>query len=453
MALLSIDPSTGKVVEQYEPHSDAEIDRRIGTAVAASRRMREIPIADRAGIVAALADKLEAAIEPLAERMTMEMGKPIKDARAEVKKCALACRWAAETGPRVLADRVVQMEAQKTYVRREPLGPILAIMPWNFPLWQLFRFAAPNVVAGNTVLLKHAANVTGCALDIERLFADAGLGVLQALLVEHNEDIGKVIDDRRVAGVTLTGSVRAGRSVGARAGAALKKVVLELGGSDPFIVLPDADLDRAAETAAAARLVNTGQSCIAAKRFIVHRDVYKDFVEGFVAAMKKRVMGDPRVDTTDVGPMAREDLRDELAGQVRRTVEAGARAVIGGQLGRGPGSFYEPTVLVDVPLDSVAAKDELFGPVASVFRVADDEEAIERANTSTFGLGASVWSKDLARAESLARHLDVGMAFVNDMVKSDPRIPFGGVKDSGYGRELGEEGILEFVNAKAVVIK
>ena len=453
MALLSIDPSTNKVIEQYEPHSEAEIDRRIGIAVAGARRMRETPIAQRARIVAALAEKLEADIEPLAERMTMEMGKPIKDARAEVKKCALACRWAAETAPRVLADRAVQMDAKKTYVRREPLGVLLAIMPWNFPLWQLFRFAAPNVVAGNTVLLKHAANVTGCSLDIERLFSDAGEGVLQALLMEHNEHIGQVIDDRRVAGVTLTGSVRAGRAVGARAGAALKKVVLELGGSDPFIVLPDVDLARAAETAASARLVNTGQSCIAAKRFIVHREVYDGFVDRFAAAIGKRVMGDPRLDTTDLGPMAREDLRDELAGQVRRTVDAGARAVIGGQIPRGPGSFYEPTVLVDVPLDSVAAKDELFGPVASVFRVADDEEAIEQANTSEFGLGASVWANDLERAESVARHLDVGMAFVNDMVKSDPRIPFGGVKDSGYGRELGEEGILEFVNAKAVVIR
>jgi succinate-semialdehyde dehydrogenase / glutarate-semialdehyde dehydrogenase len=453
MALLSIDPSTGKVIEQYEPHTDAEIDRRIEIATAGARRMREMPIEDRARIVATLAEKLEAAIEPLAQRMTAEMGKPIKDARAEVKKCAVACRWAAETGPRVLADRAVQTEAQKTYVRREPLGPILAIMPWNFPLWQLFRFAAPNVVAGNTVLLKHAGNVTGCSLDIERLFADAGSGVLQALLVEHNEDIGKVIDDRRVAGVTLTGSVRAGRSVGARAGAALKKVVLELGGSDPFIVLPDADLDRAAEVAAAARLVNTGQSCIAAKRFIVHRDVYEGFVDAFVAAMKKRVMGDPRLDTTDLGPIAREDLRDELAGQVRRSVDAGACVALGGQMGAGPGSFYAATVLTDVPPDSVAATEELFGPVASVFRVADEEEAIDRANTSEFGLGASVWSNDLARAESVARHLHVGMAFVNDLVKSDPRIPFGGVKDSGYGRELGEEGMLEFVNAKAVSIR
>ncbi len=415
--------------------------------------MREMPIEDRARIMATLAEKLEAQIEPLAQRMTAEMGKPIKDARAEVKKCALACRWAAETGPRVLADRAVQTEAKKSYVRREPLGPILAIMPWNFPLWQLFRFAAPNVVAGNTVLLKHAGNVTGCSLDIERLFADAGPGVLQALLMEHNENIGRVIDDRRVAGVTLTGSVRAGRSVGARAGAALKKVVLELGGSDPFIVLPDADLDRAAEVAAAARLVNTGQSCIAAKRFIVHRDVYDGFVDAFVAAMRKRVMGDPRLDTTDLGPIAREDLRDELAGQVRRTVDAGARPVLGGQIPRGPGSFYEATVLADVPRDSAAAKEELFGPVASVFPVADEEAAIDLANTSDFGLGASVWSNDLARAEGVAGHLRVGMVFVNDLVKSDPRLPFGGVNDSGYGRELGEEGILEFVSAKAVSIR
>ena len=451
MALLSIDPSTGKVIAQYEAHGEAEIDRRIGIALSGARRLREMPVDERARIVAALADKLEAEIEPLAQRMTSEMGKPIKDARAEVKKCALACRWAAETGPRVLADRAVQMEAKKSYVRREPLGVLLAIMPWNFPLWQLFRFAAPNVVAGNTVLLKHAANVTGCSLDIERLFDDAR--ILQALLMEHNENIGRVIDDRRVAGVTLTGSVRAGKAVGARAGAALKKVVLELGGSDPFIVLPDADLDRAAETAAAARLVNTGQSCIAAKRFIVHRDVHDSFVDAFVAAMKKRVMGDPRLDTTDLGPMAREDLRDELAGQVRRTVDAGARVALGGRMRSGPGSFYEATVLTDVPLDSVAANDELFGPAASVFPVADDEEAITRANTSAFGLGASVWSNDLARAESVARQLDVGMAFVNDLVKSDPRIPFGGVKESGYGRELGEEGMLEFVNAKAVVIR
>jgi succinate-semialdehyde dehydrogenase/glutarate-semialdehyde dehydrogenase len=413
MALLSIDPSTNKVIEQYEAHSESEIDRRIEIAVQGSRRMREMPIAERAHIVAALAEKLEADVEPLAERMTMEMGKPIKDARAEVKKCALACRWAAETGPRVLADRSVQMEGRKkTYVRREPLGVLLAIMPWNYPLWQLFRFAAPNIVAGNTVLLKHAANVTGSSLDIERLFSDAGAGVLQSLLMEHNEHIGQVIDDRRVAGVTLTGSVRAGRAVGARAGAALKKVVLELGGSDPFIVLPDADLDRAADTAAAARLVNTGQSCIAAKRFIVHRDVYDGFVDRFVAAIRKRVVGDPRLDATDLGPMAREDLRDELAGQVRRTVEAGARAVIGGQIPRGPGSFYEPTVLVDVPLDSVAARDELFGPVASVFPVTDDEEAIERANTSDFGLGASIWSNDVERAESVARQLAAGMTFV-----------------------------------------
>jgi succinate-semialdehyde dehydrogenase/glutarate-semialdehyde dehydrogenase len=383
--------------------------------------------------------------------MTLEMGKTFRSAVDEAVKCAWACRYYAENAESYLADEEVATNARRSYVKYQPMGVVLAIMPWNFPFWQVFRFAGPALMGGNVALLKHAPNVPQCALAIEGIFARAGFpdGVFQNLFIE-TERVAGLIADPRVRAVTLTGSERAGRDVAARAGAALKKSVLELGGSDPFIVMPSANLDAAVSTAVKSRMGNTGQSCIAAKRIIVADEIANEFVSRFVVALLALKVGDPTDPATDLGPMARPDLVDGLEAQVQATVAAGALVVTGGKRLAGPGNFYPPTVLVEVPHDSPAACEELFGPVASVFRVRNIDEAIRLANDTNYGLGASVWTTDANEQARFANEIEAGQVFVNAMVISDPRVPFGGVKNSGYGRELGIHGIHEFVNAKTV---
>jgi succinate-semialdehyde dehydrogenase/glutarate-semialdehyde dehydrogenase len=400
-----------------------------------------------------VAGVLRGGVDAWARRMTLEMGKPIREARAEVLKSAWVCEHYAEHGARILAPRDVASSDDVSYVRYDPLGPLLGIMPWNFPFWQVFRFAAPAVMAGNVALLKHASNVPGCALDLERVFREAGApeGLFTTLLIS-GPIAERIVADPRVACVTLTGSEAAGRRVGAAAGASLKPSVLELGGSDPFVVLADADVARAARVAADARCLNSGQSCIAAKRFVVVRAVHDAFVQHFRAALAAKRLGDPLDEATDVGPLARPDLRDELHDQVAASVAEGATLVLGGVVPTGPGCFYPVTLLTGVRPEHTVARQETFGPVAAVLAVADDDQAVRLANATPFGLGASLWTRDLDRARRLVERIDAGAVFVNGLVKSDPRLPFGGVKTSGYGRELAEEGLRAFTNVKTVVM-
>ncbi|WP_049925708.1 NAD-dependent succinate-semialdehyde dehydrogenase [Halopiger goleimassiliensis] len=454
MAIESTNPATGAVVDTYESDSDRR-EAHLERATDAFEAWREVPIERRQQRIAAAGDVLRENADEYAELMTREMGKPIDQSRSEVEKCAWVCDYYAEHAAEFLEDEHLAGEPDaETKVVSQPLGPILAIMPWNFPFWQVFRFAAPNLTAGNVGLLKHASNVPGCARAIEEVFREAGYpeGVFTSLLIGSDE-VDAVIEDDRVKGVTLTGSEGAGRAVAETAGSELTKSVLELGGSDPFVVLEDAPMDRAVETAVQGRLLNSGQSCIAAKRFIVVEDVYDEFVDRFVDAMSDQVIGDPLEEETDVGPQAREDLMRELHDQVEETVEMGGEVRLGGEPLDRDGAFYPPTVLSDVPENAPADCEELFGPVATVFRVPDEEAAIEKANDTRFGLGASVWTEDLERGERVARRFESGMAFVNELVKSDPRLPFGGVKDSGYGRELARDGILEFVNRKTIWVQ
>ena len=394
---------------------------------------------------------LEAEKRELGAVMTLEMGKPIAAAIAEAEKCASACRYYAANAERFLADTPVETGGGKSWVAFQPLGVVLAIMPWNFPFWQVFRFAAPALMAGNVGLLKHSSNVPQCALSIEDVFRRAGFveGVFQTLLV-GSEAVEKIIGDPRVAAVTLTGSEGAGRSVAAAAGKHLKKCVVELGGSDPFIVMPSADLEVAVSTAVTARMINNGQSCIAAKRFIVHDGVYEAFLKQFVARVSSIRVGDPMDERTQLGPLATSNIRDELEEQVRASVSAGARILTGGSRPEREGYFYAPTVLVDIARESPAAQEELFGPVASVFRARDLDDAIAIANGTRFGLGASAWTRDRNEERRFIEEIESGLLFINGMVASDPRLPFGGVKSSGFGRELGEFGIREFVNIKTV---
>ncbi|MGH7481620.1 MAG: NAD-dependent succinate-semialdehyde dehydrogenase [Longimicrobiales bacterium] len=452
MMMASISPLTGETLQEFEEHDDREIERRLARADEAFRSWRRASFETRATVLARAADLLEQEKRRFGELMTTEMGKPIGAAVAEAEKCAWACRYYVEHGAAQLADAEVEMDDGHAFVRFQPLGPVLAIMPWNFPFWQVFRFAAPALMAGNVGLLKHAANVPQCALAIEDIFTRAGApdGVFQTLLIE-SERVDGVLDDARVRAATLTGSVAAGKAVGAGAGKRLKKTVLELGGSDPFVVMPSADLDRAVTTAVKARVINNGQSCIAAKRFIVHADIYDAFETRFVDAMNALVVGDPMDEATDVGPLAMERLRSDLHQQVRDTIDRGATLLGGGVLPpEGRGWFYPPTVLRDIPDDSPAAVDELFGPVASLFRVGDVDEAIRLTNATRFGLGASAWTTDGGERDRFIEELDAGLVFINGMVASDPRLPFGGVKESGYGRELSGFGIREFVNIKTV---
>ena len=445
-------PATGESLEPVEDDSDDDVDAALDRATEAFEDWRSVPVQKRQTLLAVAGDVLRDNQQEYAELMTREMGKPIESARAEVEKCAWVCDYYAERAAEFLQNERFGSESYvESYVSYEPLGPILAVMPWNFPFWQVFRFAAPHLTAGNVGLLKHASNVPGCAQAIQDVFEEAGYpeGVFQSLIV-HSDRAESVIEDDRVVAVTLTGSARAGRSVAKTAGENLKKSVLELGGSDPFVVLDDADLDSAAETGALARTINGGQSCIAAKRFVVHTDVYDEFVETFTAEMESLTVGDPTDEDTDVGPQAREDLMEDVHEQVRDTVDAGATLELGGEPLDRDGFWYPPTVLTDVPRDARAAEEEVFGPAAAVFEVDDEDEAVEVANDVHLGLGASVWTDDLERGKRVCHRLEAGMTFVNELTKSDPRLPFGGVKDSGYGRELSRHGIREFVNKKLV---
>jgi succinate-semialdehyde dehydrogenase/glutarate-semialdehyde dehydrogenase len=451
--IVTVNPATGAEIERFEYMSASEIDARLDDAATAFASWRRQSVAERAKLLRALAGALRAEVDGLARTAVREMGKPLAQARAEVEKCAWGCEYFADEAPRMLAEREVHLDGARTYVAMRPLGVIFAIMPWNFPYWQVFRAAVPAIAAGNAIVLKHADNTTRCALEIERIFRQAGApaSLFQTLLINHDDADARIADER-IAAVTLTGSERAGIAVGSAAGKALKKSVLELGGSDPFIVLADADLDLAVDYAVKSRFQNNGQSCIAAKRFIVEAPIYDRFLRHFAAAAQEQRVGDPMEEQTQIGPLARKDLRDALHRQVTQSVVDGARILAGGNEIERAGFFFEPTVVADVDPSSPMFREETFGPAAAVVRASDDEAAIDLANASAFGLGANIWTRDLAHAARMAGRIEAGMVFVNGMVASDPRLPFGGVKRSGYGRELSDLGIREFVNEQTVWI-
>ncbi|TMP93564.1 MAG: NAD-dependent succinate-semialdehyde dehydrogenase [Verrucomicrobia bacterium] len=453
MAIASINPATGEELKEFASFDDSEIEKRLQRAERAFATYRHVPFAKRAQLMMAAASLLDREKEKFARIITLDMGKLFRAAVEEVEKCARGCRFYAENAERFLEDEPAQTDAARSYVRYQPLGAVLAIMPWNFPFWQVFRFTAPALMAGNVGLLKHASNVPQCALAIEQIFCRAGFddGVFQTLLIEPKQ-VEKLIVDPRVKAVTLTGSEKAGSAVASNAGRHIKKSVLELGGSDAFIVMPSADFEGALSTAVKARTINSGQSCIAAKRFFVADEIYDDFSQQFVERMRALKIGDPFDQTTDLGPLATEQILQGVHEQVQKSIAGGAKLLTGGNRIHGPGFFYEPTVLVDVPKESPAYREEVFGPVASVFRVRDADEAVEAANDTTFGLGASAWTNDPAEQELFTSELETGMVFINAMVASDPRLPFGGVKRSGFGRELGAMGIREFTNTKTIWI-
>jgi len=454
MSIESVNPANGEVLERFEPTAPAALERALEGARAAFAEWRRRPVPDRAALMRAAARRLRARRAEHARTMALEMGKPVAQGEAEIDKCALTCEYYADHAEAMLAPQPVATEARTSYVRFDPLGVVLAIMPWNFPFWQVFRFAAPTLMAGNAAILKHASNVPRCALEIEAVFREAGFppDLFRTVLVE-SAAAGPLIADARIAAVTLTGSDRAGSRVAADAGRALKKTVLELGGSDAFVVLDDADVAAAARTAADARLINSGQSCIAAKRFIAVEPVADRFLQRFTAELSARRMGDPLAPDTQVGPQARRDLRDELHRQVDESRRRGAAVLLGGEVPPGPGAFYPPTLLAAVDKGMPAFDEETFGPVAAVIRAKDEDDAIRLANDSAFGLGAAVWTEDRARGERVAAELEAGAIVVNALVKSDPRLPFGGVKRSGYGRELSDYGLREFVNIKSVWVE
>jgi succinate-semialdehyde dehydrogenase/glutarate-semialdehyde dehydrogenase len=452
--VLSRNPATGALLRTYPEMTSDDVHTAIAGAHAATLAWRRLSFAERAARMRAAGRILREGRERYARLMTEEMGKLLREGRAEVDKCAWGCEFFAEHSARFLAPELVPTDASKSFVTFEPLGAILAVMPWNFPFWQLFRFAAPALMAGNAGLLKHASNVSGCALAIEQIFREAGFpeNLLRVLLV-GSERVAEIIAHPRVAAVTLTGSTPAGKSVAAAAGTHLKKTVLELGGSDAYLVLEDADLDQAVDTCVASRLVNAGQSCIAAKRFVVVRGRQREFERRFVERMGAKRVGDPLDEATELGPLAREDLRDHLHRQVGDSIARGARCLLGGERPAGPGAYYPATVLSEVGPGMPAYDDELFGPVAAIIPVADEEQAIRVANDSIFGLGAAVFTADRERGERIAaERLEAGSCFVNALVRSDPRLPFGGIKQSGYGRELSHYGIKEFVNVKTVYV-
>ncbi|ARP79818.1 NADP-dependent succinic semialdehyde dehydrogenase [Bordetella genomosp. 8] len=447
----SINPYDESTLATFDEHDAATIEATLARAQSAQRDWRRTSLAQRQDLLRRLAAALRAGKAEYAALITAEMGKPITEAIAEVEKCAINCDYYANEAERLLAPEIVASNATHSKVVFDPLGTVLAVMPWNYPFWQVMRFAAPALLAGNTAVLKHANNVPQCALALAQVFdrADAPKGLFSTLLVNSSR-VQDLIADDRIAAVTFTGSTPVGRTIASQAGAALKKQVLELGGSDPFIVLADADIDLAARTAVKARFHNTGQSCISAKRFIVESQVADAFVEAFVAHTRALKVGDPRDNGVDVGPMARDNLRDDLHQQVRASVDAGARLLVGGAPRAGKGYFFEPTVLDRVTPDMAAGRDETFGPAAAIIRCKDADEAIRIANDTVFGLGAALWTGDLQRADILAREIEAGAVFINGTVASDPRLPFGGIKQSGYGRELSSYGLKEFTNIKSV---
>ncbi|MEZ5998965.1 MAG: NAD-dependent succinate-semialdehyde dehydrogenase [Hyphomonas sp.] len=449
----STNPATGEVIESFTPHDPGEVDAALGLAAGRFASWRATPLDKRAQLMTAAGDILDRQVSRFAQTITREMGKPIAQAEAEVKKCAAACRHYAEHAGAYLQDEIIPTEASRSFVRHLPMGPVLAVMPWNFPFWQVFRFAAPALMAGNVGLLKHASNVWRCALDIEDVFREAGFpeGCFQTLLIGSKEVDGVIRDDR-VRAVTLTGSGPAGRSVAAAAGDSLKPSLLELGGADAFIVMPSADLDAAIATAVKARTQNSGQSCIAAKRFFVHADIHDAFRDRFVAAFEALKVGDPTARDTDIGPLATRKIRDELAQQVSESEKAGAIRLTGARDLPDTGAWFAPAILAEAPEGSPAAQEELFGPVASLWKVDSLDDAIARANASPFGLGSALFSTDEAEIAQAVQQLDAGATFVNSMVASDPRMPFGGVKQSGYGRELAADGLRAFMNRKTVSI-
>ena len=453
MPIESINPANGEVLRSFEALSDDVLQQKIAVAAGAAKGYAQTALNDRALWMRKLATLVEQEAGELAVLMTQEMGKPIAAARAEALKCAAGCRYYADNAAKILTPEVIRTEASRSYVRYDPLGVVLAIMPWNYPLWQVFRFAAPTLMAGNVGLLKHASNVPQCALAIEALIRRAGFprGSFQTLLIGAQQ-VEAVIADKRVAAVTVTGSERAGKSVAAQAGWLLKKTVLELGGSDPFIVMPTADLELAVATAVKARTVNTGQSCIAAKRFIVDEAIYDEFERRFTAGMAALKVGDPMLEENDLGPMATPTLLNDLETQVRAAVEAGGRILCGGARLAGDGNYFEATVIAGVPRGAAIAKEEFFGPVALLFKCNGVDDAIELANDSPFGLGSSAWTRDPAEQQRFVADIEAGSVFLNGMVASDPRLPFGGIKNSGYGRELSAAGMREFMNAKTVVV-
>jgi succinate-semialdehyde dehydrogenase / glutarate-semialdehyde dehydrogenase len=454
MAIASLNPATGVELRVFEPLSEEELEKKLARAAETFRSYRRSSMDSRAQMMMKAAEILEAEKEKFGRLMTTEMGKPLRAAVEEAVKCAWNCRFYAENAARFLADEVIETGASRSFIRYQPIGPVLAIMPWNFPFWQVFRFAAPALMAGNVCLLKHASNTPQCALAIEEIFLRAGFpdGAFQNLFI-NTDLVERAIDNPRVVAVTLTGSVSAGSAVGGAAGKRIKKSVLELGGSDPFIVTPSADLEEAVRTAVKARAINSGQSCIAAKRFIIAEEIADEFERRFVEGMESLKVGDPMDEATDIGPLATADLLATLEEQVMETATQGARILTGGARLDRPGNYYAPTVLTDIPTDSVAYREELFGPVASLFRARDLDEAIRLANDTNFGLAASAWTNDVEDRERLVDEIEAGLVFINGMVASDPRLPFGGVKNSGYGRELSREGIREFVNIKTVWIK
>lgn len=455
MALKSINPVNEEIIQIYEEHSLKEIEDKINNCQRTWLNYREIGYKEKSVWMLNLSKTLLTNKERLANIMSLEMGKPLKDGMAEIEKCATVCEYYANNSSYFLKDELIETEANKSFISYQPLGIVLAIMPWNFPYWQVFRFLAPALMAGNAAILKHASNVTGCALAIEEMVVNAGFpkDIFHTIIL-NSKELEPVIENQFIKAVTLTGSTSAGKKVAQFAGSLIKKTVLELGGSDPYLVLEDADLEMAAETSVNSRLINNGQSCIAAKRFIVLKSIEKEFTSLFLKKMKLKTFGDPSNKEYNLGPMARKDLRDELHQQVERSLAKGAKCILGGEIPKTKGAFYPPTILTNVSKGMPAYNEELFGPVASIITVENEEEAIEIANDTSFGLGAAIFSNDIEKAEKIAKYkIQAGCCFVNSLVKSDSRLPFGGINQSGYGRELGMIGIKEFVNIKTIYIK
>jgi succinate-semialdehyde dehydrogenase/glutarate-semialdehyde dehydrogenase len=451
----SVNPATQEKIKSYDKHTPDEVNNILENVDKAQKSWEKTDFSQRSKLMKQAAKVLRTNVDRYAELMTREMGKPISGARSEVEKCAWVCEYYAENAVEFLSDEVIETDASQSFVTFRPMGVVLAVMPWNFPFWQVFRFAAPGLMAGNAGVLKHASNVTGCALAIEEIFREAGFPEhLFRTIKVPGKNMDSVIENPFIKAITLTGSVPAGKAVAEKAGSLLKKTVMELGGSDPYLILDDADLDAAAETCATSRLINSGQSCIAAKRFIVEESVLDEFTDKFTAQMKSKTMGDPMNESSDIGPQARNDLRDELHEQVLISIKKGAKCILGGEIPDKKGAWYPPTILTDVSAGMPAYEEELFGPVAAIIKAKNEEDAIRIANDSKFGLGAAVFTEDEERGREIAaKKLNAGCCFVNQFVKSDPRLPFGGVLESGYGRELSHFGIREFVNIKTVYVK